>query len=102
MTLPTPTDAALISHLESIQRTIALARLGRSPSRNAAQQALTTLEGVGSQLRWREGLETVDFLQARAALVPLTLGHLPQEQACILAMRELLSVIFSLSDEDAA
>ncbi|MGC8808307.1 MAG: hypothetical protein ACP5QB_12360 [Thiomonas sp.] len=97
-----PTDAALISHLESLQRTIALARLGRSPSRNAAQQALAILEDVSSQLRWRGGLENVDLRQARAALVPLTLGHLPQEQACILAMRELLFVIFALSDEDTA
>lgn len=102
-TLPYPSDAALISHLESVQRLIAMARLGRYPARNAPRQALETLDRVSGQLRQRGGrLEHLDLCHARAALVPLTLGYLPREEACILAIREVLFVIFALTEEDAA
>ncbi len=98
----TDLDAQTRSHLESIRRMIAMARLGQCPKRSAAQSALQILEQMTRQLRERVGMEHIDLHATRAALVQLTWGHLPEEAACIDAMRESLFVLLSLSEQEEA
>jgi hypothetical protein len=82
-------DSALISLLEAAQRVIAMARLGRKPSRDAARQTLDTIEQAENQLKRYSGSGVFDLSAARAAAAVLALDHLPNEAACIGAVRVL-------------
>lgn len=101
--MPPYLDASvLISRLETAQRVIAMARLGRKPTRDAARQTLDMIDLAENQLKRHSGSGVFDLSAARAAAAVLALDHLPNEATCIGAVRVLGWTISQLRENDPA